>query len=154
MLRLGVVVLLFLSLMVFLGFARASSARARPVQHTCGLTDRQFLTVYDLQLQAVGMYGTDYMNGDAKAQDAISAAKEAAIAVRSSAPFDPTLQTVKHLAPPMFLEFGKAVKLRAAGKDASPAMYRAYSLSARVRDVLTEAQPKLTQLGCDVSDVL
>src|SRR5438270_851859 len=121
MLRLGVVVLLFLSLMVFLGFARASSARARPVQHTCGLTDRQFLTVYDLQLQAVGMYGTDYMNGDAKAQDAISAAKEAAIAVRSSAPFDPTLQTVKHLAPPMFLEFGKAVKLRAAGKDASRA---------------------------------
>lgn len=122
--------------------------------HSCGLTDRQFLTVYDLQLQAVGMYGTDYMNGDAKAQDAISAAKEAAAAVKSSAPFDPTLQTVKNLAPPMFLEFGRAVKLRSAGKDASPAMYRAYSLSARVRDVLTEAQPKLSALGCDVSDVL
>lgn len=122
--------------------------------HSCGLTDRQFLAVYDLQLQAVGMYGTDYMNGRAKAQDAISAAKEAAMAVKSSAPFDPTLQTVKHLAPPMFLEFGRAVKLRWAGKDASPAMYRAYSLSARVNDVLTEAQPKLLALGCDVSDVL
>jgi hypothetical protein len=154
MLRLGVVLILFLSLVAFLGFARASSARSRPVAHTCGLTDRQFLTVYDLQLQAVGMYGTDYMNGDAKAQDAIAAAKEAAIAVKSSAPFDPTLQTVKHLAPPMFLEFGRAVKLRSAGKDASPAMYRAYSLSARVRDVLTDAQPKLSALGCDVSDVL
>ena len=122
--------------------------------HSCGLTDQQFLTVYDLQLQAVGMYGTDYLNGDANAQDAISAAKEAAAAVKSSAPFDPTLQTVKHLAPPMFLEFGRAVKLRSAGKDASPAMYRAYSLSARVRDVLTEAQPKLAALGCNVSDVL
>lgn len=122
--------------------------------HSCGLTDRQFLTVYDLQLQAVGMYGTDYMNGEAKAQDAISAAKEAAMAVKSSAPFDPTLQTVKNLAPPMFLEFGRAVKLRSAGRDASPAMYRAYSLSARVNDVLTEAQPKLLALGCDVSDVL
>ena len=54
----------------------------------------------------------------------------------------------------MFLEFGKAVKLRAAGKDASPAMYRAYSLSARVRDVLTDAQPALTALGCNVADVL
>ncbi len=122
--------------------------------HSCGLTDRQFLTVYDLQLQAVGMYGTDYMRGEAKAQDAISAATDAAAAVKSSAPFDPTLQTVKHLAPPMFLEFGRAVKLRSAGKDASPAMYRAYSLGARVRDVLTEAEPKLTALGCSVSDVL
>jgi hypothetical protein len=154
MLRLGVVLLLFVSLVAFLGFARASSARNRTVVHSCGLTDRQFLTTYDLQLQAVGMYGNDYLHGDAKAQDAISAAKEAAVAVRSSAPFDPTLQTVKHLAPPMFLEFGRAVKLRATGKDASPAMYRAYSLSARVRDVLAEAQPKLTALGCDVNDVL
>lgn len=154
MLRLGLVLLLFLSFVAFLGFARASSARSRPVVHSCGLTDRQFLTVYDLQLQAVGMYGTDYMNGEAKAQDAISAAKEAAMAVKSSAPFDPSLQTVKHLAPPMFLEFGRAVKLRSVGKDASPAMYRAYSLSARVRDVLTEAEPQLTALGCSVSDVL
>src|SRR3954447_2235189 len=154
MLRLGLVLLLFLSLIAFLGFARASSARNRPVVHSCGLTDRQFLTTYDLQLQAVGMYGTDYLNGDAKAHDAIAAAKEAALAVRSSAPFDPTLQTVKHLAPPMFLEFGRAVKLRAAGKDASPAMYRAYSLSSRVRDVLTDAQPTLTALGCSVDDVL
>lgn len=122
--------------------------------HSCGLTDRQFLTVYDLQLQAVGMYGTDYMNGNAKAQDAISAAKDAASAVKSSAPFDPSLQTVKNLAPPMFLEFGRAVRLRSSGRDASPAMYRAYSLGARVREVLTEAQPTLAALGCDVSDVL
>src|SRR5579872_6341070 len=104
MLRLGVAVLLFLSLVAFFWFTRASSARNRPVVHSCGLTDRQFLAVYELQLQAVGMYGTDYMNGSGKAQDAISAAKEAALAVRSSAPFDPSLQTVKNLAPPMFLE--------------------------------------------------
>ena len=154
MLRLGVLVILFLSLVAFLGFARASSARNRPVVHSCGLTDRQFLSVYDLQLQAVGMYGTDYMNGAAKAQDAISAATEAAAAVKSSAPFDPTLQTVKHLAPPMFLEFGRAVKLRSAGKNANPAMYRAFSLSTRVREVLTEAAPKLDALGCDVTDLL
>jgi hypothetical protein len=33
-------------------------------------------------------------------------------------------------------------------------MYRAYSLSSRVRDVLTDAEPKLNALGCNVSDVL
>jgi hypothetical protein len=152
MLRLGVLGVLLISTAAFLGFARGSSAGA--VHHSCGLTDRQFLSVYELQLTAVGMYGTDYMNGDAQAQDAIAASKQAAVAVRGSAPFDPTLQTVKHFAPPMFLEFGRAVKLRAAGKDASPAMYRAYSLSSRVRDVLTDAEPKLTALGCNVADVL
>jgi hypothetical protein len=154
MLRLGVVGVLLIAVVAFLGFARASSAAHRPVQHTCGLTDRQFLAVYQLQLQAVGMYGSDYLNGSAKAQDAISAAKEAASAVKSSAPFDPSLQTVKHFAPPMFLEFGRAVKARAAGRDAGPAMFRAYSLSARVEDVLTEAEPALTPLGCNVADVL
>lgn len=154
MLRLGVLVVLLLSTAAFLGFARGSSAAHGPVQHTCGLTDRQFLAVYELQLQAVGMYGTDYLNGSGKAQDAISAAKDAALAVRSSAPFDPSLQTVKNLAPPMFLEFGRAVKMRASGRNANDAMYRSYSLSARVNDVLTEAKPGLTALGCDVSDAL
>ena len=154
MLRLGVLGVLLISVVAFLGFARASSAAHRPVQHSCGLTDRQFLAVYQLQLQAVGMYGNDYLSGSAKAQDAISAAKEAAMAVGSSAPFDPSLQTVKHLAPPMFLEFGRAVKARAAGKDASSPMYRAYSLSSRVQEVLLEAEPSLTPLGCDVADVL
>jgi hypothetical protein len=153
MLRLGVVLVLLISMVGFLGVARGKSARG-PVHHSCGLTDRQFLAVYELQLQAVGMYGTDYLNGSAKAQDAIAAAKDAAMAVRSSAPFDPSLQTVKHFAPPMFLEFGRAVKARAAGRDAGPAMYRAYSLSARVNDVLSEAGPALEPLGCSVADVL
>jgi len=154
MLRLGVFGVLVISVVAFLGFARASNAAHRPVEHTCGLTDQQFLAVYSLQLQAVGMYGNDYLNGAAKAKDAISAAKEAATAVGSSAPFDPSLQTVKHLAPPMFLEFGRAVKARAAGKDATAAMYRAYSLSTRVQEVLQEAEPSLTPLGCNVADVL
>ena len=154
MLRLGVFGVLIISMSAFLGFARGSSAAHGPVQHSCGLTDKQFLAVYQLQLQAVGMYGNDYLNGSAKAQDAVAAAKEAAMAVKSSAPFDPSLQTVKNYAPPMFLYFGRAVKARAAGQDAGPAMYRAYSLSATVNDVLKEAEPGLTPLGCNVADVL
>lgn len=154
MLRLAVFGVVIVAVAAFLGFARGSSAAHGPVQHSCGLTDKQFLAVYQLQLQAVGMYGSDYLNGSAKAQDAVSAAKEAALAVRSSAPFDPSLQTVQHYAPPMFLEYGRALKARAAGKDAAPAMYRAYRLGATVEDVLRAAEPDLTPLGCNVADVL
>jgi hypothetical protein len=154
MLRLGVVVLL---LLVSSGAVYASAGRSSQpaaVQHYCGLTDRQFLANYQVQLQAVGMYGDDYLQGSANAREVIGAAADAARAMRSSAPFDPSLLTVRHLAPAMFLEFGRAVKARAAGKNASPAMYRSYSLGARVNEVLREAQPGLAAAGCDVSDLL
>jgi hypothetical protein len=154
MLRLGVVVLLLLatSSAVYASAGR-SSAPAR-IRHTCGLTDKQFLANYQVQLAAVGMYGDDYLNGSAKPQDVIGAARDAALAVRSSAPFDPSLLTVRHYAPAMFLEFGRAVKARAAGENAGPAMYRSYSLSARVNEVLKEAEPGLAAVGCDVTDLL
>src|SRR3954471_21317829 len=106
MLRLGVVVLL---LLVSSGAVYASAGRSSqpaPVQHSCGLTDRQFLANYQVQLTAVGMYGDDYLDGSAKAPEVIAAAGEAARAVRSSAPFDPSLLTVRNYAPAMFLEFG------------------------------------------------
>src|SRR5205814_6653789 len=113
MLRLGVVVLL---LLVTCGAVYASAGRSSqpaPVQPTCGLTDRQFLVNYEVQLTAVGMYGDDYLDGSAKAQEVIAAAREAARVVRTSAPYDPALLTVRHFAPAMFLEFGRAVKARA-----------------------------------------
>jgi hypothetical protein len=54
----------------------------------------------------------------------------------------------------MFTEFGRAVKARAAGKNAGPAMYRSYLLGARVNEVLTEAQSGLAAKGCSVADLL
>lgn len=150
MLRLVVLVLVLVSFGAILASAGRSSAPAR-IQHVCGLTDRQFLSNYQVQLAEVGMYGDDYLHGSAKAQEVIGAAREAARVVRTSAPQDPSLLTVRHFAPAMFAEFGRAVKARAAGLDASPAMYRSYSLGARVDDVLREAQPGLAAAGCDVS---
>jgi hypothetical protein len=153
MLRLGVAVFMLVSVGAILASAGRSSAPA-PVRHTCGLTDRQFLSNYQIQLAAVGMYGNDYLAGSAQAQEVIEAAREAARVVRTSAPQDPTLLTVRHYAPAMFLEFGRAVRARAAGKNASPAMYRSYSISTHVNDVLREAQPGLAAAGCDVADLL
>jgi hypothetical protein len=154
MLRLGVVVLL---LLVSSGAVYASTGRSSApavVRHTCGLTDRQFISNYQVQLAAVGMYGDDYLHGSADAEEVIGAAREAARVVRTSAPYDPTLLTVRHFAPAMFLEYGRAVKARAAGKNASPAMYRSYSLGARVDEVLREAQSGLAAAGCDIRDLL
>jgi hypothetical protein len=150
MLRLGVAVLMLVSVGAVLASAGRSSAPAR-IEHTCGLTDRQFLSNYQVQLEAVGMYGDDYLAGSAKAQEVIGAAREAARVVRTSAPFDPSLMAVREYAPAMFLEYGRAVRARAAGRNASPAMYRSYSIGTHVNDVLRAAQPGLAALGCDVT---
>jgi hypothetical protein len=153
MLRLGVAVLMLVSVGAVLASAGRSSAPAA-IQHTCGLTDRQFLSNYQVQLASVGMYGNDYLSGAADAKDVIGAAREAARVVRTSAPFDPSLLTVRHYAPAMFLEFGRAVKARAAGKNASPAMYRSYSISTHVNEILRDAQAGLAAKGCDISQLL
>ena len=144
-------------MLVTIGAVLASTGRSSApaaVQHTCGLTDRQFLSNYQVQLASVGMYGNDYLAGGANAKEVIGAAREAARVVRTSAPFDPSLMIVRHYAPAMFLEFGRAVKARAAGKNASPAMYRSYSISTHVNEVLRDAQPGLAAAGCDISELL
>jgi hypothetical protein len=153
MLRLVVAVFLLVSMGAILASAGRSSAPAR-IQHTCGLTDRQFISNYQVQLAAVGMYGDDYLHGSAKAQEVIDTAREAARVVRTSAPQDPSLMVVRQYAPAMFLEFGRAVKARAADRNAAPAMYRSYSISAHVDEILRDAQPGLAAIGCDVTDLL
>jgi hypothetical protein len=152
MLRLVVAVLMLVSIGAILASSGRSSAPA-PIQHTCGLTDRQFLENYRMEMTAVGMYGDNYLAGSAKAQDVIGAAHEAARVVRTSAPFDPSLLVVRHFVPAMFLEYGRAVRARAAGKNANRAMYRSYSIGAQVAEVLREAQPGLAAAGCDVRDL-
>ena len=144
-------------MLVSIGAVLASAGRSSAptaIRHICGLTDRQFLSNYQVQLAAVGMYGNDYLAGSAKSQDVISAAREAARVVRTSAPQDPSLLTVRHYAPAMFLEYARAVKARAAGQNASPAMYRSYSISSHVDEVLRDAQPGLEALGCSLSDLV
>lgn len=130
------------------------SAAPTTIRHTCGLTDRQFLANYQVQLAEVGVYGDDYLSGNATGDDVIVTAKQAAKVVRSSAPFDPTLRLVRTLAPAMFLEYAQAISAREAGRSAAREMYLAYSISARVQDALKEAEPALTAAGCDVANVL
>jgi hypothetical protein len=152
MLRLVVAVFLLVSAGAILASAGRSSAPA-PIKHVCGLTDRQFLLNYQVQLTEVGMYADDYLHGSAKAQEVIDTSREAARVVRTSAPQDPSLLVVRQYVPAMFLEFGRAVKARAAGRNAAPAMYRSYSIRTHVDEILREAQPGLATQGCSVADL-
>ncbi len=54
----------------------------------------------------------------------------------------------------MFSEYGTAVELYGKGKKAGERMYRAYGLANFARDVLVEAQPALSERGCDLSPLL
>jgi hypothetical protein len=152
-LRLGIILFLLATAgAVVLGASR-SSAHATIV-HSCAATDRQFLQIAQFQVEAVGLYANDYLHGDAKAKDLIEVANTAAGAVRETSPFDPSLQTVRRYLPAMFLQYADAVRMREAGKDAGPHMYRAYLIGARVKGVLHDAQPQLAAVGCDVSNLL
>lgn len=153
MLRLGVLALLLAAGSVFVAAQGHSAARAS-IEHTCGLTDRQFIENYEVQIESVGMYGNDYLSGNAKASDLISAAQDAARIVHSSAPFDPSLQLVKRLAPGMFYAYAEAVRTRDRGGNPNKEMYTAFVVGERVHDVLREAQPGLTAAGCDISNML
>jgi hypothetical protein len=152
-LRLGVIAVVLLTASAVLLAVSHSSAQAT-VEHSCGLTDREFLQIAEIQVEAVGVYGDDYLHGDAKAKELISVSREAARAVRATVPYDTSLQTARNYLPIMFLHYADAVQMRESGKNAAPDMYLAYQVGARVKQVLAQAEPALTAAGCDVSDLL
>jgi len=155
MLRIGVVAAVFACVSTFLvAQGRTAHASNTPIHHTCGLTDREFIANYQLELENVGVYGGDYLSGDAKAKQVESAADDAAQVVHASRPLDPSLKTVRALAPVMFLDYAAAVKARASGQSASKEMYLSYEIGWRVQYTLKTAQHGLAAKGCDVSDLL
>lgn len=151
--RLGVLALVLVATLGIVAL-RAHATRPTTIRHSCGLTDRQFLTNYQLQLETIGMDGDSYLQGELRGDDLIAASREAARVVRSWAPTDPTLQLARRLAPAMFGEYAEAVQAREEHRSASRHMYLAYSIGARVEDVLREAQPELEAAGCDVGDLV
>jgi hypothetical protein len=54
----------------------------------------------------------------------------------------------------MFREYGQAVRARTHNREAGPHIYRAYGLANFARDILVQAQPKLSERGCDVAGLL
>ena len=134
--------------------AGGHAAPTRGPAHTCSATDRQFISAAELNISSIGMFGEDYLHGNAKAKEVIGAARDASRAMSDTDPRDKSLSSARQLMRAMFLEYGRAVKAHASGKDAGKHMYRAYSLANFAHEVLEEAEPGLASRGCDIHDLL
>jgi hypothetical protein len=132
----------------------ATSGAKVPIGHTCSVTDRQFIDTAKTNMAAIGLWGQEYMSGDARAKEVESEASDAAKIIHGTSPTDPSLAQARTLLISMFGEYGKAMHAAQRHKDTSQHMYRTYSLASFARDVLEKAQPALAKRGCDVQPLL
>ena len=124
------------------------------VSHTCSATDRQFMSVAQLNMAAIGSLSEDYLHGDAKPADVIDQTQTAVMGLANTDPSDPSLSKTRAILRAMFLEYGRAIRADQKHKDPGKYIYRAYGLANFAHDVLSDAKPGLMQRGCDVTPLL
>jgi hypothetical protein len=124
------------------------------VAHTCSVTDRQFMTVAQLNMAAIGSLSQDYLHGDAKSADVIDQTKTSTLAIVNTNPTDPSLSKTRAILRAMFLEYGRAIRADAKHHDPGKYIYRAYGLANFAHDILSDAKPGLAKRGCDVTPLL
>ena len=124
------------------------------VTHTCSATDRQFMSVAQLNMAALGSLSEDYLHGDAKPADVIDQTQMAIVGLRNTEPSDPSLAQTRAIMRAMFLEYGRAIRADQHHKDPGKYIYRAYGLANFAHDVLSKAKPGLAKHGCDVTPLL
>lgn len=134
--------------------ASGCSGTSESREHSCGATDQKFIQTASVDITALGTLNADYQSGFAEAEEVAQQAFDAAKRVTHVEPKDFSLRTAQKYLDGMFREYGEAVTMQAAGKDASDRMYRAYGLANFAHDVLVQAQPALLQRGCDVGPML
>jgi hypothetical protein len=124
------------------------------VSHTCSATDRQFMSVAQLNMAALGSLSEDYLHGDAKPADVIDETQTAILGLRNTNPSDPSLSKTRAIMRAMFVEYGRAIRAHAHHRNPGTYIYRAYGLANFAHDVLSDARPGLQERGCDVSPLL
>jgi hypothetical protein len=124
------------------------------VSHTCSATDRQFMSVAQLNMAALGSLSEDYLHGDAKPAEVIDETQSAVLGLGNTNPSDPSLSKTRAIMRAMFVEYGRAIRADARHKNPGKFIYRAYGLANFAHDVLADAQPGLMKRGCDVSPLL
>jgi hypothetical protein len=133
----------------------ATASRARPsLSHTCTVTDRQFIETARTNITAMGLWGQQYLSGEAGAGEVVGQAKQAAKIVAGTSPADPSLSRTRRLMVGMFTEYAKGVQLQAKHKDGGRHVYRSYGLANYAHDTLAQAEPALRKHGCDVAPLL
>jgi hypothetical protein len=124
------------------------------VIHTCSATDRQFISVAQLNMAALGSLSEDYLRGDAKASDVMEQTSSSLVVLANTNPSDPSLSKTRAIMRAMFVEYGKAIKADEKKKDPGKFIYRAYGFANFAHDVLSQARPALLKRGCDVGPLL
>lgn len=138
-----------------IGFAsRGPDGREGSPSHSCGATDKRFIRTASVNMTELGIWAAAYKDGSAAPEAVAEEARAAAKRVAYVTPRDPSLVTAQRFMTAMFSEYGEAVELYGAGKNAGERMYRAYGLANFARDVLVDAQPALSARGCDLSPLL
>jgi hypothetical protein len=133
----------------------ATVSRAKPsVGHTCSVTDRQFIEVARTNMTSIGLWGQQYVSGEAEADEVVLQATQAAKSMHGTSPTDPTLRRTRRLMVGIFTEYGKAIRLQARHKDGGRHMYRSFGLANFAHDLLTQSEPALQKRGCDVAPLL
>ena len=148
--RLGVIAATLVLVAVSSGCSGARSAHG----HTCTATDQNFIQTASVDMTGLGALTADYQSGQAEPKDVAQQAFDAAVRVQHTDPKDPSLKAAQRYLDAMFQEYGTAVTIQAKGGDAGERMYRAYGLANFAHDVLLQAQPALSQRGCDVAPLL
>ena len=146
-------VLLAASILLPAAVGRAQAERP-DIVHTCTATDRDFIKAAQSNIAALGLWGEEYVSGEATAREVIKEAEGAEAVIRRTGPRDGSLRKAQLLMRAMFTEYARAIRAKSKNKDAAGHMYRAYGLANFARDVLLEAEPELRKRGCDVSALL
>jgi hypothetical protein len=146
---------LLLASVVALTYATSSRAKpGGPVSHTCSVTDRAFIDGAKTNVDAVDLWGQQYLDGDAGPAEVAAESARAAKIVGATSPTDPSLAQTRILLVAMFTAYGKAMEQRAKHRDAGDHIFHAYGLANFAHDVLVKAEPALAKRGCDVSPLL
>src|SRR5690348_17669680 len=84
-----------LLLAALLALTYTTSSRAKsggPVSHTCSVTDRAFIDGAKTNVDAVDLWGQQYLDGDAGPAEVAAEAARAAKIVGAARPTDPSLK--------------------------------------------------------------
>jgi hypothetical protein len=131
----------------------SGNGRAQTI-HTCSPTDRQFISVAQLNMADLSSAAEDYLRGDAKAGSVIDTATTSLRNVSGTHPEDPSLSKTRAILGAMFTEYGKAIRAQEKHADPGRYIYRAYGLANFAHDVLAQAERPLQERGCDVTPLL
>jgi len=140
-----------------LALTYTTSSRAKSggrVSHTCSVTDRAFIDGAKTNVDAVDLWGQQYLDGDAGPAEVAAEAARAAKIVGATRPTDPSLTQARNLLVAMFTAYRGAMEQRAKHRDAGDQIFHAYGLANFAHDVLLRAEPALAKHGCDVSPLL